>query len=334
MEHNPRNLPSTKALFALERVVFHESIKKASEDLHVTHSAVSKQITLLENWVGQTLFDKNQRRMVPTPNALVLADAARDVRQVIGDALTRIGAGPVDGVLRIAAPATFAMRWLIPRLWSFSNEHDGVSVKVIASHTGEPWEETAYDVAIQPASRAPLGASTTPVFSESLGLLIAPDAFPKSVAAGRLIMSRLPLLKAETRDGELENWLEFAGHSRGLARTARCFPHFYIALEAALAGEGALVSPILTTGDLIRKGDLCEPLPQFRVPGEDYVAFAAPGSDHRHHGSRFIDWLTRSAGKAALASPPNARAEGRATRPAGPVGRNGSGPVSQSGAER
>lgn len=295
MEQTRKKLPPLKGLAVLECVVRHESVTRASEELCVTHSAISKQLALLEQWADQPLFEKNRKRMVPTSSAVILAKAAGVAWQAIGEAVDEIGARQRDEVLRVVAPATFAMRWLIPRLWSFSTQNSRVSVQVVPTHTGERWADLPYDVAIRHANQVPPEVQPTPLLRETLGLLAAPRALAKGFRSGTFRTSHIPLLTSETRKGELEAWLKAASQPPALALRARQFAHFYIALEAALAGEGALVSPVLITADLIRRGDLVDPLPQIRVASAEYVAFCAPHTEHRHHGMEFVSWLTASA---------------------------------------
>ncbi|WP_376987825.1 hypothetical protein [Bosea sp. R86505] len=60
------------------------------------------------------------------------------------------------------------------------------------------------------------------------------------------------ILVAQTRCGERERWLEAAGMARpAQVRTA---PHFFMIVQAAVAGQGCIVGPPRVLGDLIEQG--------------------------------------------------------------------------------
>ena len=127
------------------------------------------------------------------------------------------------------------------------------------------------------------------MLTDALGLVMSP-ALLKSRRAGSADLSRMPLLESTSRPGELDRWIDTLRPRGAISVERRRFPHFYIALEAALSGEGALVAPVVTLADLIHRKLLCEPLDPCRLPGGTVVAVSAPGREGGH-GETFLDWL-------------------------------------------
>ena len=60
-------LPSTPDLLAFEAAARHQSVSRAAEELHLTQSAVSKQVQELERWTGTALFERVRKRLSLTP---------------------------------------------------------------------------------------------------------------------------------------------------------------------------------------------------------------------------------------------------------------------------
>jgi DNA-binding transcriptional LysR family regulator len=60
-------IPPVKAIIAFESVARTGSVNRASEELGLTASAVSHQISNLESIIGQTLFYRSGRGLVLTP---------------------------------------------------------------------------------------------------------------------------------------------------------------------------------------------------------------------------------------------------------------------------
>lgn len=59
-------LPPLNAIKAFEAAARLGSFTRAAEELNVTHGAVSRQIRLLEDWLGVRLFLRTSRNAVPT----------------------------------------------------------------------------------------------------------------------------------------------------------------------------------------------------------------------------------------------------------------------------
>src|ERR1700723_809224 len=148
-----RTLPPLNAVRAFEAAARRASFTLAAAELGVTHGAISRQISLLEDWLGPPpLFRRLNRRVELTPEGEALlaeyapaldrvALAARRHRERRGGKLTR--------VLRVNALATFSLRWLLPRLTRFRHEHPDIEGRLTTAN--EPVDALAeeYDVVIR-----------------------------------------------------------------------------------------------------------------------------------------------------------------------------------------
>jgi LysR family transcriptional regulator, glycine cleavage system transcriptional activator len=279
-----------KSLIAFESVVRLGSVTKAAEELFVTHGAISKQIAVLENWIGKPLFQHNRKGMQPSPEALVLAKAASQSWDLIDDAVRALRGDRGATVLRVLAPSTFAMRWLIPRAWSFSERYEDIAIQVRQTDSLENWLDIAFDVAIRSDQEVPAHLTATQFLQDDLILAISPRAPAMAKLHLPADLTKVQILRALTRQGELDTWLTAAGVNPGTTRSS-AFPHFYLALEAALAGAGPLVCPLETLGDLLVKGELVEPWPHIRVPGPRYAAIYDSSSVRAKSALTFVKWL-------------------------------------------
>jgi LysR family glycine cleavage system transcriptional activator len=149
-------LPPLNAIKAFEAAARLGSFTCAAEELNVTHGAVSRQIRLLEDWLGALLFVRTSRNAVPTR-------AGKDLLVEAGTALDRL-AGAVQhvqhgaqarGSLRVSALPTFAMRWLIPRLPEFQRDHPGSEPRIVTASTPSEQFRMGADVVISGPSRQP-----------------------------------------------------------------------------------------------------------------------------------------------------------------------------------
>lgn len=132
----PHHLPPLAALKTFEVAARTANFSAAAVELGVTRGAVSKQIKILEDWLGQPLFTRSGKQATPTPHARAFAREISEAFDRVVDAAGRYGsAGAANYVLRVNAPATFAMRWLVPRLSAYQTKHPQVDVRVSTSTT-------------------------------------------------------------------------------------------------------------------------------------------------------------------------------------------------------
>ena len=64
----PRKLPPLNAVRAFEAAGRYVSFTKAAAELNVTHGAVSRQVALLEEWLGTSLFQRVPPQLSLTAN--------------------------------------------------------------------------------------------------------------------------------------------------------------------------------------------------------------------------------------------------------------------------
>lgn len=116
-----RLLPPTHLLRAFLTVAEHGSVARAAEALHLTPSAVSKQISELEKWLGVTLFERVRKRLALTPSAQGYREALLPVlKQLEAATLGAMQSGGREHMLRIAALPGVRQKWLDPKLTEFA----------------------------------------------------------------------------------------------------------------------------------------------------------------------------------------------------------------------
>ena len=289
-----RRLPSLNALRAFEAAGRHRRMTQAAEELHVTHSAISRQVQHLEHLLGVELFEGPK-------NALRLTDAG--VRLMSGltpafdqlDLAVRSVADTEDGTLDVSCPGTFTMRWLIPRLYRFRAAYPAIEVRLSASSQPINPARDSFDVAIR-AARGPWpdGMEVLTLFDEQIGPVVAPSLV-QSVAED---LSAVPLLHSSTRRHAWADWSRQSGVAVN-DRHGTSYEHFYFMLEAASAGLGVCIAPWPLVADDVRAGILVAPL-GFIPNGQSYVALRR--SRQHKKSALFCAWLAEEA-KAFGAAP-------------------------------
>ena len=94
------------------------SLTHAGDTLHLSQSAVSRQIRALEESLGTTLFHRHARGLILTEQGELLFEATSSMNRRLETAAARIrdSEEEVYGVLRVTTTFGFGTLWLAPRL--------------------------------------------------------------------------------------------------------------------------------------------------------------------------------------------------------------------------
>ncbi|MBE1285325.1 MAG: LysR family transcriptional regulator [Rhodobacteraceae bacterium] len=134
MEQPAHNIAgSLNALLVLEVAVRHSSLSRAAKELGLSQPAVSRHISTLEGRLGQPLFQRNNNRIVPTPNAQRLADAVALGLGHVDQTWVDISAPPDRGEITLACTFGFADQWLMPRFSDLRAHMGDTRVRVVTT---------------------------------------------------------------------------------------------------------------------------------------------------------------------------------------------------------
>ena len=301
----PDYLPPLTALRAFEAAARHLSFSKAAEELHVTPAAISQQIRSLEDHLGVALFHRLNRGLSLTQEAEAGLGKLQEGFEAISQAVQQIRAYTQVEALVIWSAPTFAAKWLIPRLQLFSSQNPEISIRIEADphlidHRREHLSMSDYlqrhgiDVAISfgrgdyPDCQADklLSATAVPLCSPSLlhgehSLRQADD------------LKHHTLLHDDTHYEGRPGWREWCQAARleGLdtERGVR-FNHVALALEAAIEGQGVVLSLEQMAAADIAAGRLVIPFGP-RLPLENaYYIVSLESAAERSPVAAFRNW--------------------------------------------
>ncbi len=115
-----RNCPTIQELLAFDAVARHDSLTQAASALCITVSAVSKQISGLEVFLGVSLLSRQGRGVQLTSQGLAYwQKISTGLRMIETATFEARSVGEDVGLLTLASVPTFLTRWLIPRLPQF-----------------------------------------------------------------------------------------------------------------------------------------------------------------------------------------------------------------------
>jgi LysR family glycine cleavage system transcriptional activator len=258
-KYYPHAEPLTEWLTDVELAARHLSFTVAANELNVTQAAVSQQIRRLEEELGVKLFLREKKGLSLTVSGQELAASTKAALSIIHKSIDRITNTETEGVLAISTLASFASRWLIPRLSRFQEMHPDIALHVHTSGTKVDFARDGIDAAIRLAARKEDGLHDELILKDSLCLVASADV-AKSVGDTLENLYHQPLIIDGSRLMD-ENSLDITGMATEQAfllleldikkLDIRIYKHSDSVVLAALAGHGvALTRLSLCSGEL------------------------------------------------------------------------------------
>ncbi|MCM2680290.1 LysR family transcriptional regulator [Echinimonas agarilytica] len=147
-------LPPLRAVQYFESVARLNSFSNAAHELNVTQSAVSHQIRLLEEYLGEALFMRQGR-------LLELTQLGEHYLEEVGPALASISKASqqmregTKGQIRLAVYSSLAVKWLVPKLEDWRRQHPDIdlTLNMVAGDPAQTDQEGDCFITVQPPAR-------------------------------------------------------------------------------------------------------------------------------------------------------------------------------------
>lgn len=109
------------------------SFTHAGEDLNLSQSAVSRQISALEDSLGLPLFHRHARGLILTEQGEILLQTTRDVFEKLQDVETELSDSRLlpEGPLTITTVEFIAATWLAPKLADFRKSYPDIQLTLL-----------------------------------------------------------------------------------------------------------------------------------------------------------------------------------------------------------
>jgi LysR family transcriptional regulator, glycine cleavage system transcriptional activator len=287
----PRDLPPTASLLAFSKSAHGLSFKRAAAELHLSASALSRQIQGLEAHLGVKLFRRLNPGLELTEEGhryLAIVDAVLEQLFVAQDQLA-----PKHRPLRVSALQSFSESWLVPSLPDFEARNPGVPVEIEATLRYADFARDPVDVALR-FGRGPWeGLHSEPL----LELRYFPVASPALASGGDpplhqpADLARHTLIHGAQTPDAWASWLAAAGVPHLEPRRNVSYDHVALALAAAESSQGVALSATILCGKRLQEGKLVRPFDVEVASPETYHFVCRPADLLDPRVAAFREWL-------------------------------------------
>lgn len=256
------DLPPLNALRAFEATARLNSVSQAAEQLHVTHGAVSRQLKVLEEHLGVSLFTKDGRGLKLTDAGVRLRDASGEAFDRLRSVCAELTKDTADAPFVLGCSGSLLARWFIPRLGRLNADLPDLRLHLSAGEgdldprrpgldalllfAEPPWPA---DMQVYELAAERIGPVMSPLFSGHQRLQTAP--------ASALIDE--PLLHTTSRPQAWPSWAQQNHLDAKALKLGQGFEHLYYLLEAAVAGLGVAIAPEPLVTEDLKAGRLVAP---------------------------------------------------------------------------
>ncbi|WP_426607086.1 LysR substrate-binding domain-containing protein [Pantoea anthophila] len=285
------SLPPLYALRAFEVAARLNSFSKAAELLNITPGAVSRHIRTLEAWFDCELFRRNGPRVRVSEAGQTLAAQLTEGFISIERACNAFRSH--SQFLRLKAPSTLTMRWLLDVLNGFRQHHitPGIEITSVWMDTDEvDFSREPYDCAILLGNgHFGDGTESRLLFREWL----IPVCSPAMLSSAQISLANCDLIHPSPDRRDWRRWLKRTGHFTGLSISGgKVFDTLEQGNLAALSGHGVSVGDLLLSTEAIRSGLLSLPFPEAVATGDGYYLVWPENSVIKRNVEILLTWLS------------------------------------------
>lgn len=306
---NRNALPALDLLVGFEAAARHLSFTRAGEELHLTQSAVSRQIKELEDQLGVALFQRRHRALALTEAGKQFYASAAQVLTTMRAATDRLRAQAGKRALSVTTTHSFAAMWLIPRLAGFTRAHPDVDVRITAETRVQDLDRDRLDIAIRHGPAALAGSSAVRLFGERVFPVCSPRLLcdSKRPLVNPADLKNHVLLQYDDPEGRhpwlhWKSWLEIERIADLRPAGTMTFSGYEQIIPAAVAGHGVALGRSPLMKDLLNSGELVAPFKSSADPARAYYAIVAKNASGRPEVADFIAWLQREASNSGSGS--------------------------------
>jgi len=240
-------LPTFRAVARLQ------NLRAAAEELHLTHSAVSQQIKLLEEQLGLQLFDRRGRGVQLNAAGAALQRAVEPALDRLADGVraAQAAAGTAQTV-RLSVLPSFAQRWLLPRIGRWRERHPEITLDVNVSQQLVDLQREGFHAGLRSGHPPWRGLEAERLIDSPLIAVAAPRRAARLAGASLQALAAEPLIGSA---GEWTQWLALGGAHLS-SKPVADFNDFGLMLMATEQDLGISLVRELLAADALQAGHL------------------------------------------------------------------------------
>lgn len=289
-------LPPLNSLVAFESAARHLSFTLAAKELNVTQGAISRQVRLLEDYLGKTLFERTTREINLSPTGSQYCETVREVLLQLAHATGEIRHWRGDQQVTVVTSTAMASLWLLPRVAEFQRDNEEVDLRIIAYDQVKDFSRLDCDLALYYCRTPPKNMLVTPLFAEEVFPVCSPAYLakhPQLSSLTQLAGCTWLWLEDPQRDWiSWPEWFQRLGHKAQEPRHRININSYSMLIQSALSGQGIALAWSNLVDNHLQTGALVRPVEEALHTDAQFCLLESLGrSSSRQSVKRFRSWL-------------------------------------------
>lgn len=291
-------IPPLNPLRVFEVVARRGNLTHAAEELHVSQSAVSRQVAVLEEYLGLQLFQRERAGVRLTEVGESYARRITPAFQAISSATSLVTSQYADQRIRLRTYTTLTARWLIPRLPAFKAKHPDIEVAVDNRTTPLNFSAENCDMAIVLGDGHWPDAEATLLLEDIIEPVCAPALLSEGHSHARLpdyLLGKRRLV-AKYRRSDWATWLHAVERANLLdGADTMTFSSSALTWQAAADGLGIAMGQKYMLDSDLQQGRLMQPFGLPVATGKGHYLVTPTLQRFSGKIAAFRDWLLQEA---------------------------------------
>lgn len=297
-----RSLPPLNLIATFDVVGRHLSITKAADELCLTRSAVSKQISQLERQLGVELFVRRNRTIELTDVGKALTQSVRDSLAMLEQAIDKHCGEGENNTIVLRSPQGFTSHWLIPRLAAFQAQfpqyklqfQSGAFFRSVFKH--DPADAEKVDIEIVCRNEPIGGDFESASISKAHSVLVcSPGLLPEGKPLKRVEdLANYPWLHCTLYPNAWQAWLNSTGKGDLKPTQELYFDTVDAVWNAATQGIGIAQGVLEIVQPLLDRGQFIIPYEHRPDTGLTFDLISPKSRLKKEPVRKFFDWLRES----------------------------------------
>jgi LysR family transcriptional regulator, glycine cleavage system transcriptional activator len=283
-------LPPLNSLRTFSVVAKHLNFSLAAEELCVTQGAVSKQIKILEDFLGITLFERKPQKLLLTAEATLYYNSISAALGMIHSSTRSVMEQKIskNDELTINTLPSLGLYWLIPRISRFNGGHLRI---ITGDDTKVDFTKINADIAIRVGNKRFENVNNYWLMDEEMSLICSPNLFSNKDTFTPSILTEHTWLAHTSRPSTFNEWTSFINLPAGSIKSTLGFEHFFMLIKAAIDGLGFALVPTFLVGEDLAAGRLINPGRTRYKTGSSYYLLSSKNTKKQHNIDKFYTWL-------------------------------------------
>jgi LysR family transcriptional regulator, glycine cleavage system transcriptional activator len=284
-------LPPLPWLRAFEVSARHLSFTSAAQELGLSQAAVSKQIKLLEQQLGEPLFHRLPRSLALTKAGEAFLPKVIDAFERLSDGTSEVFGRRQSEVLTVRSAVGFAVNWLAPRLPDFIARHPDIKLRLISSVWNEGDISDTFDLDIRYGDGGWPGVQSERLTHESLTPVCSPAFLESQRLKEPAYLTQHTLIHVLGYKEGWALWLKKAGVKAQSENNGIQVDTSLMAFELAAQGVGIALARTSMMAKDLASGRLIAPFAVAVPAKEGFHVIWREGALQQDNVMLFKNWL-------------------------------------------